>query len=186
MLGRRSQRDFEDEIRAHLELETERLRRQGLSHEEAEWEARRRFGNVGVAEDRFYHAQRLASVQDFGRDLKHAWRALLRTPGFLATSVLTLALAIGATSGMFSVVYAVLLRPLPFPDPSRLVSIAGRAPGSDLPGNFGLGDEFYLHYREHSALLDGIFRFGAGTSTFRTNDRVERIEIGRASCRERV
>ena len=73
MLGRRSQRDFEDEIRSHIELETERLRAQGLSPEDAERAAHRRFGNVGIAEDHFYHAQRFASVQDSGRDLRHAW-----------------------------------------------------------------------------------------------------------------
>jgi hypothetical protein len=90
MFGRRSQRDFEDEIRTHLEIETQRLRAQGVPPEDAERAARRRFGNVSVAEDRFYHAQRFAFLQDFGRDLRHAWRALRRTPGFLVTSVLTL------------------------------------------------------------------------------------------------
>ena len=110
-------------------------------------------------------------------DFRHAWRALLRTPGFLVTSVATLALAIGAVVGMFSVVNTVLLRPLPFPDADRLVVVSGTAPGSDLPERFGLGPEFYLHYREHSKLLDGIFLFSAGTSTLRTNDRVERIPM---------
>ncbi|HET9262929.1 MAG TPA: ABC transporter permease [Vicinamibacterales bacterium] len=110
-------------------------------------------------------------------DFRHAWRALLRTPGFLVTSVATLALAIGAVVGMFSVVNTVLLRPLPFPDADRLVVVAGTAPGSDLPERFGLGPEFYLHYREHSKLLDGIFLFGGGTSTLRTEDRVERIPM---------
>ena len=175
MLGRRSQRDFEDEIRAHLELETERLRAQGLSAEVAERVARRHFGNVSVAEDHFYHAQRFASFQDSGRDLRHAWRALMRTPGFLVTCVVTLGLAIGAVTGMFSVVNAVILKSLPFPDPDRLVVVQGTAPGSDLPERFGVGPEFYLHYKERSKLLDGIFVFGSGTSTFRTANRVERI-----------
>lgn len=111
-------------------------------------------------------------------DLSHAWRALRRTPGFLATTVGTLALAIGAAVGMFGVVSAVLLRPLPFPDADRLVAISGTAPGSDLPEVFGLGGEFYHHYKENSKLLDGIFVFGGGTSTFRTEDRVERIAMG--------
>ena len=62
MFGRRSQRDFEDEIRSHLGFEIERLRAQGLSPQDAERAARRRFGNVGVVEDRFYHAQRFAYV----------------------------------------------------------------------------------------------------------------------------
>ena len=177
MLGRRSQRDFEDEIKSHIELEAERLRAQGMSPDDAERAARRRFGNVGVAEDRFYHGQRFASVQDALRDMKHAWRSLLRTPGFLVTSVITLALAIGAVAGMFSVVNNVVLKPLPFPDSERLVVIAGTAPGSDMPERFGPGGEFYLHWKERSQLIDGIFSFGGGTSTLRTDDRVERIPM---------
>ena len=110
-------------------------------------------------------------------DLRHAWRGLLRTPGFLITSVGTLALAIGAVAGMFSVVNNVILKPLPFPDSERLVVIAGTAPGSDLPERFSPGLEFYLHYKENSRLIEGIFVFGGGTSTFRTSDRVERIPM---------
>ncbi len=110
-------------------------------------------------------------------DCRHAWRALVRTPGFLATSVVTLALAIGAVVGMFGVVNAVLLRPLPFPDSERLVILSGTAPGSDLADRFGLAPEFYLHYKERSKLLDGIFLFSGGTSTLRTQDRVERIPM---------
>jgi putative ABC transport system permease protein len=110
-------------------------------------------------------------------DFRHAWRALVRTPAFLVTSVATLALAIGAVVGMFSVVNTVLLRPLPFPDSDRLVVVSGTAPGSDLPERFGPGQEFYLHYKERSQLLDGISMFFAGTSTLRTEDRVERIPM---------
>jgi putative ABC transport system permease protein len=110
-------------------------------------------------------------------DLRHAWRALLRTPGFLVTSVGTLALAIGAVAGMFSVVNTVLLRPLPFPESERLVVISGTAPGSDLPERFNPGLEFALHYKEQSKLLDGLFVFGGGTSTLRTENRVERIPM---------
>jgi putative ABC transport system permease protein len=174
MLGRRSQRDFEDEIRSHLELEVERLQAQGLSPQDAEREARRRFGNVGVVEDRFYHAQRFASVQDFGRDLRHAWRALRRTPGFLLTSVVTLGLAIGAVTGMFNVVNTVILKSLPFPNADRLMVIQGTAPGSDLPERFAVGMEFYLHYKERSKLLDNVFTFASGMATFRADNRAER------------
>lgn len=110
-------------------------------------------------------------------DLFVAWRSLRRNPGFLATTVGTLALAIGAAVGMFSVVNAVMLKPLPYPDSERLVVLQGSAPGMDLPERFALGVDFYLHYKERSQLIDGIFAFGGGTSTFRTDDRVERIEM---------
>jgi predicted permease len=78
---------------------------------------------------------------------------------------------------MFSVVNTVLLRPLPFPDSNRLVVLSGTAPGSDLPERFGLGREFYVHYKERSQLLDGVFLFFGGTSTLRTENRVERIPM---------
>ncbi len=110
-------------------------------------------------------------------ELRYAWRALLRTPGFLSTSITTLALAIGVVVGMFSIVNAVLLRPLPFPDADRLVVLSGTAPGSDLPERFFPGAEFYLHYKERSRLLDGIFLISTGTSTLRTDERVERIPM---------
>ena len=177
MFGRRSQRDFEDEIRSHLQMEIERLEAQGMSRADAERTARRNFGNVGVAEDNFYHGQRLAWLEDAARDLRHASRALLRTPGFLVTTIGTLALAIGATAGMFGVVNTVMLEPLPFTKPDRLVSLQGTAPGSDLPGRFDLGGDFYLHVKERSKLIEGIFLFNGGTSTFRTDNRVERIPM---------
>lgn len=177
MLGQRSQDDFSDEIHSHLQLEIDRLVAQGMSQADAERAARRNFGNVGVAEDRFYHNQRWWKLEDAIRDLRHSWRALRRTPGFLVTAVGTLALAIGAVAGMFSVVNAVLLRPLPFPHPDRLVQILGTAPGSDMPEQFNVGAEYYLQYKERATTLDGIFAFGAGTSTFRTDQRVERIPM---------
>jgi putative ABC transport system permease protein len=177
MFGRRSQRDFEDEVRAHIDLEAERLRAQGISPQDAERQARRHFGNVGVAEDRFYHAQRFVSMQDFGRDLRHAWRALRRTPGFLLTCVVTLGLAIGAVAGMFGVVNTVILESLRFPEASRLMAIEGTAPGSDLPERFAVGEEFYFHYKERSKLIDGIFAFGSGMSTLRTPSRAERVGL---------
>jgi predicted permease len=116
-------------------------------------------------------------IAQWSTDFRHAWRGLLRTPGFLVTSVATLAIAIGAVSGMFGVVNTVLLKPLPFPNAERLVVLSGTAPGSDLPERFGLGLDFYFEYKENSRLLDGIFGFQGGTSTFRTDTRVERIPM---------
>jgi predicted permease len=110
-------------------------------------------------------------------DFRHSWRGLLRTPGFLITSIGTLGLAIGAVTGMFNVVNTVLLQPLPFPRADRLVVLSGTAPGSDLPERFGLGFDFYFEYKDNSKLLDGIFVFGGGTSTLRTDTRVERIPM---------
>lgn len=175
MFGRRSQHDFEDEIHTHIAMEVERLRGQGMSPADAERLARRSFGNIGIIEDRFYHAQRFAWLQDAGRDIRHAWRALRRQPAFLITSVATLALAMGAVTGMFSVVKKVILEPLPFPEAERLMAVGGTSPGSDLPPLFGLGSEFYLTFKERSKLVDGMFTFASGMATLRSDDRVERM-----------
>jgi hypothetical protein len=86
-------------------------------------------------------------LTNWATDLRHAWRGLLRTPGFLVTTVVTLGLAIGAVAGMFNVVNTVILKPLPFPRSDQLVVVSGTAPGSDLPPRFGPGTEFYVHYR---------------------------------------
>ena len=108
-------------------------------------------------------------------DFRHASRALRRTPGFTAMSVVTLGLALGVTAGMFSVVKTVLLDPLPYAHADRLVYIAATAPGSDLPPEFGVSAEFLVHYKEQSKLLEDVSFVNSFTSTFRIDDRVERI-----------
>src|SRR5262245_10057207 len=113
-------------------------------------------------------------LQEWGRDLKLAFRGLIRAPGFTAVAVLTLGLAIGADAGMFAVVDAVLLRPLPYKDVDRLVVILASAPGSQMPQEFGVSNEFIVQYRE-SHMLESVSAYNAFTSTLRTDDRVERV-----------
>ena len=109
------------------------------------------------------------------RELRHAVRALRRAPGFTLMAVGTLGLAIGVTAGMFSVVDAVLLNPLPYPHADRLVNITATAPGTDLPEEFGVSREFFLHYKERSKLLEDVGFYFEFTNTMRAGDRVERI-----------
>jgi putative ABC transport system permease protein len=117
------------------------------------------------------------SVTEWLRDLRLAARGLARSPGFTAVAVGTLALAIGANAGMFTVVDRVLLDPLPFVHPGRLLAVYGTAPGSQLPREFGLSYEFYFQYRQQSKLVDDVAVFDGGTSTLRVGDRVERISM---------
>ena len=110
----RDQADFSEEIRAHLEMETDRLREEGLSEAEAYAQARREFGNVTRVEEQFYESNRLfLAAENVLRDLRHSVRGLRNSPAFTLVAILSLALGIGANTAVFSYFNAIVLRPLP-------------------------------------------------------------------------
>ena len=123
-LGRdRAEEALQKELRLHLALERERQRENGLPEEDAQRVAKRTLGNPDLIRERTRDVWGWNWLDDLGRDLRHALRGLKRSPGFAATVAIILGLGIGANTAMFSIVYGVLLRPLPYPDPGAIVRI---------------------------------------------------------------
>ena len=140
-LWRRNPADeIDDELAFHLEMRTQEYLAAGLPPERAREEARRRLGDLDTArrDCRRIAARRSLRVRrrewrlGLLQDLRYAARSLRRTPGLTMAILLTLTLGIGANSAIFTVVNGVLLRPLPFGDPARLVTAYGEFPGLDL------------------------------------------------------
>jgi predicted permease len=120
---RKRDADLERELRSDLDLEEEEQRERGFSPEEAHHAALRAFGNPTLIREHTRAVWSWNWLEDLLRDLRISIRTLLRSPGFSVIAVLVMALCIGAATSLFTVVRSVLLKPLPFRDPERLVMI---------------------------------------------------------------
>src|SRR6266508_3832980 len=125
-LLRRTQveRELDEELRYHIEQQTEQNIRMGMNPEEARRAARKAFGGVEQAKEQSRDARGVRWIEDLWQDLRYGMRMLAKNPGFAIISVLTLALGIGANSAIFSVVNAVLLNPFAYPDADRIMNLS--------------------------------------------------------------
>jgi predicted permease len=167
MFGRRkrSHGDFAEEIQAHLGLEADRLREAGMTEEEALAAARRNVGNMTRIQERFYEGHRWLWLDHLIQDLRYGLRQLRRNPAFAAVAIMTLALGIGATTVMFSVINGVLLKPLPYPDPGGLVTIHEQTSWKTQYGNqWAFAYPNFLDCQRESRSLDmAAWRYSGGT-----------------------
>lgn len=121
-----SDRDLGDELQSILQMHTDDNLRAGMTPEEARRQALIRLGGVEQVQQVVRDRTGLPWLEVFERELRYASRTLLRTPGFSAVAMLVMAIGIGASVSLFTIIHSVLLRPLPFPHPDRLVALYGQ------------------------------------------------------------
>jgi len=171
----RARDELEEEIRFHLERDIERLEARGLSPDEARREAVRRFGSVPRVREDTREEAGFRWLEQTARDARHAGRRLRSAPGFTVAAVLTIGLGIGATTAIYSVVDAVLLRPLPYPRPDRLVRIVQQ----NSPENrWNLSVADLEGVRERATAFASVAALRAGSSALTGRGRPERIPTG--------
>ncbi len=165
------EQDVDEELRFHLEMRTEKLEREGLSPAEARAAAEREFGDVTrvreecvrIGHEREREMKRSLLLDALVQDVRYAVRMLRHSPGFTLVAVLTLALGIGATTSIFSVVRGVLLRPLPFREPERLVRIWQASPSqSEQKGAVSSVDFLDWKARQRSFVDMGAWFYAEG------------------------
>ncbi len=155
---KRSDAELQEEIRTYLEEETAENVARGMLPVEARRQARIKLGNPQRVHEELWQQNTVAILDNLWRDLRHAVRTLRRTPAFAAIAVLVMALGIGATVALFTIVRSVLLNPLPFPAPNQLVVLYAKA-DSGKGGSVAAGDFYDWQNGSHSFEQMAIWRW---------------------------
>ncbi len=154
---RKRDADLERELQSDLELEEEEQRANGLSVEESRHAARRAFGNTTLIREHLHEAWGWAPVERLLQDARYAMRQLWRSPGFSIVAMMTLALGIGATTAIFTLVYDVMLRPLPFAQPDRMVTIEEKvAEWSNLYPTLPVSANHFTFWQQHNRSFNSM------------------------------
>jgi predicted permease len=179
-----ARRDFEEgmseELRFHVEEYTNDLMRSGVVREEAMRRARLEFGERNSVEEECREARGLRPFDELLRQLRHAARLLWKTPRFTLTALATLAICLGANLTIFAVIDSILLRPLPFPDPDRLVTIFNSYPKAGVDRD-GSSVTNYYERRGRIAAFEGLSIYRYGTAVLGEAGATERVSVARVS-----
>jgi predicted permease len=170
------ERGLEEELRFHIDQQTEKNRRAGLPPDEARRQALLKFGAIDRVKEGTRDQFRPVSLDDLLRDLRYVVRALRRAPGFTATALMTLALGIGATTAVFSVVYAVLLKPLPYPHAETLVSLEHTAIGLSPDGRAPeIPASLFFTYQDGNRTFQTLGLWSTGTASVTGSGNPEEV-----------
>lgn len=177
---KRSVEDFRAEVESHLKLEADEIR-DATAVVDADSAARRTFGNVTTVQEQWYESGRWMLSEHLSRELRHGVRQIKRRPGFSLFVILTLAIGMGANSTIFSVVEAVLLRPLPYRDPGRLAMLFSGDPARELhEGRVSLPN--FADWKARSKSFEGMTAYIGQTFLLQTGDAPERMRSARVSA----
>ena len=160
------ERDLQDEVAFHLAMRAEQARASGTS--DAHAYARRRFGSVAKIQDELRDTWALApKLASLAQDLRYAGRIICRSPGFSLLVIAILGLGVGVNAVMFSVVNAVVVQPLPFPDAERLVRVWHVPPPAQFPGatRFSVSPANYLDWRAQNSVFERMAIYTEGGAT---------------------
>jgi putative ABC transport system permease protein len=161
----RFEAELDEELRFHLEMEANKLQASGATAAQVRTQALRDFGGVERFKDEVRDQRGLTLVDDVLRDVRFGFRTLKKNPGFTAIAVLCLALGIGANAAIFSVVNAVLLRPLPLASPERLVQLYETQParGADWTGSVSWPN--FVEWREQARSFSHLVAYESSGMT---------------------
>lgn len=180
-MRQRIEQDLEREMRLHLEMEAEENIRRGMAPDEARRAAERSFGGVDRYKEECRDVRRNRPLETLWQDVRFGARVLLRNPGFTFVAVLTLALGIGANTAIFSVIYGVLLRPLPYQNGERLMVLRQQAPLVGIE-NLGFSVPEITDYRSQMQALDELVEYHSMSFTLFGRAEPERIQTGVVSA----
>jgi predicted permease len=178
---RRRYDDLSESIREHLEEEAEELVAAGMSRDEASKAARRQFGNVAAIEESGREVWQWPRVESVWADVKFAFRQLKKSPGFTSAAFFTIALGIGGNSAVFSLFDAVLLHPLPYRDPGKLMLVTEVEPNQGKDDEFGVAIQEARDYENNAHTFARMGTFESSGYNLTDNDEPLRVNAARVS-----